>query len=426
MRARKDRTDTIVGRGGGVLILARHDVTYQEIPVGVENVCAIKVADLSVYGCYVSPNASVAAKMPMINFLSSLSTRCIVVGDFNCPGINWREMTASSGYDHSLMEAVTLGGLSQLVYVPTHDAGNVLDLVLESEPGVCYEVQTRPDLQFSDHITLAFRVRGNYSRFKKFVDSFDWISTLENRTADEAWNILKDALIFGMKLYIPQRLRHVNNRPPWLSPSLLRAVRKKNRLWKRKMAFPTMENQRKFISHKIKVKNDIRLAKRTFEESLLDLENKKIFFNYVYSGRSSSSPVGPLLDSSGNLVIDESAMANLLNEQFRSVFNSPNDEIVWPTFEQKCELSTVNFFVNDVIEAIAKLKPSATPGPDGIPPRVYLELGLSVARPLVIVYTMCMTSALLQTTVRRISRQIREKREIYNFYIKKIKDAIEV
>ncbi|TRY75013.1 hypothetical protein TCAL_12118 [Tigriopus californicus] len=289
--ARKDRTDTIADRGGGVLILARHDVTYQEILVHVENVCAIKLADLSVYCSYVSPNASVAAKMPMNDFLSSLSTRCIVVGDFYCPGINWREMTASSGCDHSFMEAVTLGDISQIVNVPTHDAGNVLDLVLESEPGVCYDVQTRPDLQFN-----------------------------------EAWNILKDALIFGMKLYIPQRLLHINARPPWLSPALLR---KQDR---------------------------------------------------------------PLLDSSGNLVTHESVMANLLSEQFRSVFNSPNDEIVWPAFEQKCELSTVNFFVNDVIEAIAKLKPSDTHGPDGITPRVYHELGLSVARPLVLVYMMCMTS----------------------------------
>lgn len=409
--ARKDRVDTCKGRGGGVLILARHDISCHEVLVNFDNICAVKVEDLVIFCCYLSPNATIESRAAMNVFFNSLSVRCVAVGDFNYPGIDWEELAGKTTTENDFIESVTLAGLSQLVNVPTHDAGNILDLVFESEQDICSDVLPRPDLQFSDHIPLTFLIagktslqhpcndkvfvfaQGNYARFKQFMENIDWISILENRTANEAWNLLKDVIIYGMKLYIPERLQRTNHRPPWLSPSLLRSIRKRNRLWKRKKIFPSETNLREFNTHKACVKRSIRSAKKHYEEGLLDSKNKKLFFDYIKNRGNPSSPVGPLLDSSDNLVTDEYLMTILLNDQFRSVFNSPIEEKEWPSFEQKCPLSTVSFSINDVMESIIKLKPSSSPGPDGIPPRIYKELDLTVARPLTMVFTICMQTS---------------------------------
>ena len=83
--------------------------------------------------------------------------RCIFVGDFNCPDINWTSLTGSSTVSNMFCEFVFDCNLSQHVMVPTHVKGNILDLILTSAD-VNVEHLTIKSSTFcnSDHFVISF------------------------------------------------------------------------------------------------------------------------------------------------------------------------------------------------------------------------------------------------------------------------------
>ena len=81
---------------------------------------------------YSPPNASLAYHVDLINYLSTLQDcgSLVILGDLNVPDVNWNSLSASSSFSTSLCDLVFNLNLSQLVAVPTHVKGGVLDLVL--------------------------------------------------------------------------------------------------------------------------------------------------------------------------------------------------------------------------------------------------------------------------------------------------------
>lgn len=72
----------------------------------------------------------------MHSYLSTLagaSCKLVIVGDFNYPDISWHSLTGDSVASKLFCDVVFDGNLSQLVNVPTHAWGNILDLVLTND-----------------------------------------------------------------------------------------------------------------------------------------------------------------------------------------------------------------------------------------------------------------------------------------------------
>jgi len=55
------------------------------------------------------------------------------VGDFNYPDISWTDLVGDTTCSNLFCELVFDSNLTQLVDVPTHVRGNILDLVLTNE-----------------------------------------------------------------------------------------------------------------------------------------------------------------------------------------------------------------------------------------------------------------------------------------------------
>ena len=103
--------------------------------------------------------------------------------------------------------------------------------------------------------------------------------------------------------------------------------------------------------------------------------------------------VGPLKDSSGQLVTDDKLMAEQLNLFFCSVFtqedcsNLPETENLFTDGEP---LENVDITEEKVKSKLEKLRPDSAPGPDKLWPRVLVKLADILAKPLAIVYTRCL------------------------------------
>ena len=62
----------------------------------------------------------------------------------------------------------------------------------------------------------------------------------------------------------------------------------------------------------------------------------KYFYSYAQKYNTVSTSIGPLKDTNGKLTHDANDMANLLNEQFNSVFNTSNV----PSVPHMCNVSS--------------------------------------------------------------------------------------
>ena len=111
-----------------------------------------------------------------------------------------------------------------------------------------------------------------------------------------------------------------------MTRNVMRLIRKKRRVWRwystssytsrdhaEFKAFKNVQNQ---------VKKAVRLAKRNFERKLAKdaKKNSKAFYGYMKKKTGNKVTVGPLKDSSGNLVTDDKLIAEQLNLFFCSVF----------------------------------------------------------------------------------------------------------
>ena len=80
---------------------------------------------------------------------------------------------------------------------------------------------------------------------------------------------------------------------------------------------------------------------------------------------------GPLLNKDKHFVVDSEEMANLLGEQYSSVFSNPNSAPIDPDiiFEPNNEDNLLDFEFSpaDIIDAINDISENAAAGPDGFP-----------------------------------------------------------
>ena len=108
-------------------------------------------------------------------------------------------------------------------------------------------------------------------------------------------------------------------------------------------------------------------------------QDSKSFYKYVGSKSKRSVQVGPLVDNSGEIVIDEVATAKTLNDYFGSVFTKENmTNVPKPTKlfdgENDDMLSDIICTKQGVLEVLTQLKTDKSPGIDGLHPKFLYEV----------------------------------------------------
>ena len=97
-------------------------------------------------------------------------------------------------------------------------------------------------------------------------------------------------------------------------------------------------------------------------------ENSKFFYKFAKKYSTINENIGPLQDKKGNIINGNKNMANLLSEQYRSVFSVPREQYEkYDHIDYKCEdMNDFVFTEENIRKNIMKLKNSKSPGPDGI------------------------------------------------------------
>ena len=142
-------------------------------------------------------------------------------------------------------------------------------------------------------------------------------------------------------------------------------------------------------------------AKRNYEKRLAKnarKNNAKLFYSYMKRRTCNQVSVGPLKDSSGQLVTDDESMAEILNEFFCSVFtreDATDVPIAEQLYHEEEPLVLVQITSAQVQKKLNSLKPNSTLGPDKLWPRVQQKLASVIATLLAIVHTICLAEGVV-------------------------------
>ena len=88
------------------------------------------------------------------NYLRTSGTFDLIMGDFNLPHIDWQTQTSSTHTRETYIELFQDLFLHQHVEKPTHERGNVLDLVFTQDESLINDIRCLKEESISDHYPL--------------------------------------------------------------------------------------------------------------------------------------------------------------------------------------------------------------------------------------------------------------------------------
>ena len=108
-------------------------------------------------------------------------------------------------------------------------------------------------------------------------------------------------------------------------------------------------------------------------------EKPKIFYKFAKRRSKTNESIGPLLNQNGSITSDQSEMCSILNTQYPSVLSKPLTEQEYNEYDShrmnnlniQSTLDSVIITNEKLRKAFARMKPFASPGPDGIPAKCF-------------------------------------------------------
>lgn len=332
---RRDRKDTLKGRGGGVLLYSKLPNIFVNSLNKSEQIIHATITsnsknseDIQIHCVYRSPNASEAMTKEVIDYIKNIPQNSFLVGDYNYPEVDWTTLTCTSSESQVFLDTVNNAFLNQHVDFTTNltpqpngsVTGTCIDLVLTNEDNLIASVQPKGQLGASHHSIIQVEVivpshlnsteelvpdysKADFNCLREKLNVIDWRSYFGESNTEECWQKFKSKVSDAVDECIPKKLRRNNSKPLWMQRNVLRILRKKKRLWKRYIL--TQDNQ-SYLAYKQVQKTAssvVKKAKKSFEKKLASdiKKNPKSFYSYISNRSKVQSKVGPLKDKNGQV-----------------------------------------------------------------------------------------------------------------------------
>ena len=166
---RKDRNIN----GGGVLIAIDCEIPHMTILSCQEETCEIiginvklKSLDLTVI-CFYRPDKNIDDMDPFYRYINTIriahpKNKFLILGDFNMPDIDWQRkinFPSTPTIQNVFVSFLNDQNLEQLIKVPTHVKGNILDILCTDLGSLILDTEViSPGL--SDHFLVTARIVG--------------------------------------------------------------------------------------------------------------------------------------------------------------------------------------------------------------------------------------------------------------------------
>ncbi|CAG2197517.1 unnamed protein product [Mytilus edulis] len=410
---RRDRADGFGYGGVAIYVSDRlYSMRRQELEIqGLEFLCIeVKTKDKSILVsvCYRPPNVTANERKKFTdsftavieNMKSHSPDVCLILGDFNDRCVSWFDSHSHSELGLTLFNLAHRYGLSQLIDEPTRytdSNATLLDLIFTDNERCVSDFGVSPPLLNLDHCIIFCKLSLKVSKSRAFQRrvwdyksaDFNSLNTaLLNAPFDSAYEIFDDVndiasytsdlITSACSEFIPNKIVTIRHRDkPWMSNEVRRAIRKRDRCFKKYQRTRRDEDKLYHIVARREVNRLKRDAKQRYEINIIrsfsrENLNPRKFWSLSKSvlGYNSDRTIPPLKDNM-NLISDDLEKAELLNCYFSAQMHLGQHENDLPalpplsflTVERLQEIVAVE---EDVLKYLRQSNPHKSCGPDGI------------------------------------------------------------
>ena len=235
------RVDRTKCKGGGVILYVKNDLQASmcqqltEFGYGeaVWSTVKLRTGQLLVGVCYRSPNSTADNNDMLLRLLDQAVnvghvTHFLVMGDFNCPSINYEDGYVNPGgdafdtefYDKTL-DLMLVQNVFDCTRMRSGSKPSKLDYVFTDEEHLIETVHYEAPLGKSDHVALTWNLvvepeerkssdeirynywSGNYGNMIEELQAVDWEHEFRDRDANGMWQILKEKLQNAVVNHVP-------------------------------------------------------------------------------------------------------------------------------------------------------------------------------------------------------------------------------
>ena len=352
-------------------------------------------------------------------------------GDFNLPNICWSLNTIHPGSSscstessHLLLDFMSENLCTQVILQPTR-ADNILDLYISNSEDLVSHVSVS-DTVFSDHrlveIILSYNPcsfvpssppdffnspfrslnfhKADFNSINEKLSAVDWDLLVDQCDDGEFPELFTLTLLQICLICCPIKVIPKNraSAPVQISSRRKRKIQTQleeatnlshcpqSRIdsLKRKLALA-------HIDIRDAINNDLLLREQQALEKVKS--NPKYFYSYAKKFSKKKSSINMLFDKDGSIKSNPKDIANLLQNQFSSVFSDPSKTNIEsaafapPSIAHPFTDDMLNFSEDDIIKAIEEIKPNAASGPDEIPVLLLKSCKVALARPIYILWS---------------------------------------
>ena len=187
-------------------------------------------------------------------------------------------------------------------------------------------------------------------------------------------------------------------------------MRRRNRINKRISRATSATNKQSLRTELIDIEKKLQKSRkdsRLYEEQKAIKaikKNSKYFFAYAKKFSKTNSGIGPLKDKNGKFVFKKQEIANILSNQYETVFTQPttqcpSQDILFPDDGDE-QLKDITITEEDFVTAIDELSATAGAGPDGLPSILLKKCKKQFAKALRVLWQRCYDLGVTPTSLK--------------------------
>ena len=341
----------------------------------------------------------------------------LIFGDLNLPHIDWSiPSSTTAGYKcHDyFLDFCTSHSLSQMIDFPTHDKGNILDLLLCNYTAKDILINTKNTAPpwTTDHFLISAKLslnncdfnkssvktcsypdfkKANYEKISEVLLNTNWefLNTTDSIQViyDQFCSVLNTVIKNHVPL-IPVRPKKGTKQPKYIRQLLSR----KHLLYKKSKTDINYKSAYKQASKDY----DSAVNRRhdNFESKLCENPNSKKLYGFVNTKLKSKHSIPPIENEDQTLIFSDVEKANLFNCAFQKFFTVDNNAhfVVPPP---KHYMPIFEILPEDIRKACLKMKKKLTRTPEGIPTFFLTKTIDSLLYPLTIIFNISLSHSVI-------------------------------
>ena len=402
------RADRSSSKCGGVCVIYKSHLNFSRVTCnnmyglsdkGIELLCVELdlVSSVKRFCCLYVPPSSSCENDIMINVCKSLRTLSVdrlalyILGDFNLPYICWDTLTvAAKGNDahNTFLDFALTECLQQCITEPTHNKGNVLDLLLCNPiaKNDLLNTSVHPPISATcDHLLVSFTIKlyeesnnpnskcsifpdyknGNYPAIIQSLTLVDWQAIIDyEKDLQSIFDKFIAILLSLIDKYVPKRTINKSKQPK-VPLHIRKLLKQKLQVYKKTKTGESSKEEYKTKSHEYDAA--VRQWNDHVEQQICLQPSSKKFYNFYKRKMKTKSSIPPLLKN-GSWCYTDADKANALNSFFYTVFTVDNGSPLHIQPKQVEQMEDFAINSSDVHTALVKLKDKITRTPEGVPP----------------------------------------------------------